>query len=55
MKTAYLFLSVVTNFEENIFYMSCTKVCHSGYHGVSEGKGVLPPPFIAAINLFFEG
>jgi len=37
------FLMMVTNFEINFFYMSWSKICHTYYHGVSEGSTLIPP------------
>jgi len=44
---------VVTNFENNFFYMSRAKICHRGYQRVSEGGTLLPPPKQPYVFLFF--
>jgi len=45
---------VVTNFVEYFFYMSRAKICHRGYHGVSEGETLLPPPKQPFVFLFLD-
>jgi len=44
----------MTNFVENFFYMSCAKICHTHYQGVSEGGALLPPLKQPYIFSFFQ-